>query len=62
MAYKCKICGCEEFVSQPNQYSVFEHREGKLICVSAETIEEELELYCRECSEKLEFNEDDINF
>lgn len=62
MEYKCKICGCEEFISQPNRYDVFENRNGKLVFKESEQIDDALELFCRECSEKLEFDEDAIQF
>lgn len=62
MEYRCKVCGCEEFISQPNQYDVFENYDGKLVFKKSEQIDDALELFCRECSEKLEFNEDDIQF
>ncbi len=58
--YKCKFCGCEEFISKPLRYDIFEHQEGKLVFIKSETIDEELELFCRECSEKLLFDDDDI--
>jgi hypothetical protein len=58
----CKICGCEEFISNPNCYDVYKHREGKLVFVQSEFVNESLELFCRECSNKLEFNTDDIKF
>ncbi len=62
MEYKCKKCGCEEFVSQPNQYNIFENNNGILILKTVELVNDKLELFCRECSEKLEFNENDIKF
>lgn len=29
--YERKVCGSEEFISQPLQYDIFEHRNGKLM-------------------------------
>jgi hypothetical protein len=60
MVYKCKKCGSKEFISQPNQYDVFQSQNGKLVLKSTEFIDDELVLYCRECSEIIEFDEDDI--
>jgi hypothetical protein len=60
--YKCKVCGCEEFISKPLRYDIFEHRDGKLVFIKSETIDEEMELFCRECSEKLLFDDKDITY
>jgi DNA-directed RNA polymerase subunit RPC12/RpoP len=62
MEYKCKECGCEEFISQPDQYSIFENKNGILVFKNAELLNDKLELFCRECSEKLEFKEEDVKF
>ncbi|MFQ3576622.1 MAG: hypothetical protein SNJ77_09320 [Cytophagales bacterium] len=62
MEYKCKVCGGEEFVSQPNQYDIFENNNGKLIFKNSALVNNKLELFCRECSEKLEFKEEDVEF
>jgi hypothetical protein len=62
MEYKCKECGCEEFVSQPDQYSIFENKNGILVFKKSELVNDKLELFCRECSEKLEFQEEDVEF
>jgi DNA-directed RNA polymerase subunit RPC12/RpoP len=62
MEYKCTECGCEEFISQPDQYSIFENKNGILVFKKAELLNDKLELFCRECSEKLEFKEEDVKF
>ncbi len=62
MEYKCKKCACEEFISQPTKYDIFENHNGKLLFNNSELINEELELFCRECSEKLIFDEKDVIF
>ncbi len=62
MGYKCEKCTCEEFVSQSTKYDVFENNKGKLILKKTELMNQKLELFCRECSEKLEFEEKDILF
>lgn len=51
---KCKECGCQEFITQPNKYDVYEVEEGELVLQTSEIIDEEPILYCRECSEELE--------
>jgi len=58
--YKCKECGCEEFISKPLQYGIFENQDGKLVFIKSESINEQLELFCRECSQKLPFKEEDL--
>jgi hypothetical protein len=60
--YRCRECDCEEFVSQPNQYDVFKNNNGKLVFKKSELVNNKLELFCRNCSEKLKFKEDDIKF
>ncbi len=58
----CKVCGCEEFISRLNRYDVYEHQEGKLVFVQSELVNEPLELFCRACSNPLEFNTDAMQF
>ncbi|MBL7785031.1 MAG: hypothetical protein JNM36_03940 [Chitinophagales bacterium] len=58
--YECKVCGCEEFISQLLQYDVFEHQDGKLVFIKSEIVEEQLELFCRDCSEKISFEDEDV--
>lgn len=60
--YKCKECNCEEFVSQPNQYDIFENNHGVLVFKKSELVNDKLELFCRECSQKLDFKDEDIRF
>lgn len=62
MDYKCKECGCEEFVSQPDQYNIFENKNGILVFKKSELVNDKLKLFCRECSKRLEFNEEDVKF
>jgi len=47
----CK-CGSVEFVTEPNQYDVYELIDGKLEFQHSENVEEEIKLYCRECCEE----------
>ncbi len=56
LEYECKACGCSEFISKPNRYDIFRAIDNKLVLVETKYIEEELKLYCRDCSIKLEFN------
>jgi hypothetical protein len=60
MEYKCKECGCEEFVSNPTTYDIFRSENEKLILQKSELITDELELFCRACSEKLQFELKDV--
>jgi hypothetical protein len=60
MEYRCKKCGGNEFISEPNKYDVFEGFEGKIRLKSSEYTNEKLVLFCRDCSEVLEFAEDDV--
>lgn len=60
MKYECKECGCSEFISNPNRYDIFRGGDNKLVLVENESIEDELQLYCRDCSTKLEFNQNDV--
>ena len=56
----CQSCGNDEFTSQPNSYDVFKLEKNKLVLQSSEAIDDKLELYCRECSEELIFDEKSI--
>lgn len=49
---KC-ACGSKEFISEPNQYDVYEIIDGELVLQKSEPIEEKLKLFCRECSKEL---------
>ncbi len=58
--YACKSCDCVEFVTQPNKYDIFVAENNKLLLQKTEFINEEFEFFCRECSEKLEFEEEEV--
>lgn len=60
MEYKCKSCGCTEFISQLNKYDVFEVIDNTIVLVDSEQIEDKLILYCRDCSEEIEFDDNDV--
>lgn len=60
--YICPNCGNDEYVSNPTQYDTFIVIEGKIHFQSSELINDEIELYCRECSEKLEYEDKDLIF
>jgi hypothetical protein len=60
MQYKCKECGCEEFISQLNRYDIFTSEGNKIKYQSSELIDEEIKLFCRKCSNELKFIQDDI--
>jgi len=54
MEYKCKKCGGEEFITQPNRYDVYKNHNGAVELQSSKFIDEPEILYCRECSEIFE--------
>lgn len=60
MEYKCNKCGCTEFISDLNQYDVFISQKDEIILTDTVFVDDKLVLYCRECGEKLEFNNDDV--
>ncbi len=50
---ECTECGCKEFITQLNQYDVYEVFNGELQYVSTERINDEVIFYCRDCGEIL---------
>lgn len=60
MDYKCEKCGCTEFISQLNRYDIYEVRNEKIVSANSEKVDVKLILFCRDCSEELEFNEVDV--
>lgn len=55
---KCKTCGCAEFITKPNQYDIYKVIKGKVIFERTESVNEDFELFCRDCSEKLEIQDE----
>lgn len=53
----CK-CGSIDFVSKPNRYDVYQIVDGNLQLIQSPFTEDEIKLYCRECSEELVGAED----
>lgn len=51
---KCRKCGCKEFITQPDSYSVYEAIGNKLRFVSAESTMERDNLRCRDCGAELD--------
>ena len=49
----CK-CGSVEFVTKPNQYDVYQIINGELELVETLSTENNFELFCRECSNKMD--------
>ena len=49
----CNKCSCDEFVSKPNRYDVYQIVEGRLQLIQSPFTEKEIKLYCRECGEEL---------
>ncbi len=60
MKFKCEICNSEEFITKPNQYDVYKLVDGKLVFQNSELVNEKVTLFCRECSEKMEFEEKEL--
>jgi hypothetical protein len=58
----CPHCDGPEFISQLNQYDVYEYNEedGRVHFARSELIDDEVELSCRDCSEIMSFDGDDI--
>ena len=51
----CK-CGSVEFITEPNQYDVYQIIEDKLELVNTLTIDDDCKLFCRECGKELNLN------
>ncbi len=62
MNLKCKNCGSYEFISKPNRYDVFKSDGKKIQFQRSELINEKLDLYCRNCSEKIEINKNYVKY
>lgn len=60
MKYSCKKCDSQEFILQLNQYDIFEVDNDKIVLVNSEQTNEQLILYCRNCSEELKFDNHDV--
>lgn len=50
--YACQQCGCDEFISQLNQYDIFKAEDAGLVFQSSERTNDKVELFCRDCSKK----------
>jgi hypothetical protein len=48
----CK-CGSVEFITKPNQYDVYQIIGNKIELIDTLSTEEEIRLFCRECSEEV---------
>jgi len=51
----CK-CGSVEFVTEPNQYDVYKIIDNELELVKTYSTDDDFKLFCRECSEIVDFN------
>lgn len=62
--YICQACGNHEFVTKPNQFDLFSAEDGQLVFQETMLLEDDkkIELFCFECDEKLEFDEEDLEF
>ncbi len=52
----CPECDSEEFISEPNQYEVYEFSEGDFVATDSHFIDE-YKIYCRECSSEVNVEE-----
>jgi hypothetical protein len=50
----CKNCGGQEFITALNAYDIYEVMNKKLVRTKTEFTDDEFALFCRDCSEKLE--------
>jgi hypothetical protein len=50
----CKNCGNQEFITSLNAYDIYEVIDKKLVKTETEFTDDEFELFCRDCSEKLD--------
>jgi len=48
----CK-CGSTEFITELNSYDIYNIVNNKLEFIKSEIIDNEIKLYCRNCSEEL---------
>ena len=49
--YACPHCGCAEYITMPDAYSLFQATGDKLHFARALLIDDYRPLYCRSCSE-----------
>lgn len=54
---KCLNCGCEEFVSEPNQYDVMIFRDGEFKIIRSEYMDSE-KIFCRECGKEVDVKDE----
>ena len=57
---KCENCGCDEFITKPNRYDFYKLVSGKLVFQNSEFVEQNIRLFCRECSEEIRFEENKL--
>jgi len=58
--YFCNDCGCKEFITKPNRYDIFKSKNGKLFFEKSENIDDSEDLFCRDCSKKIQHKDEDI--
>ena len=51
--HQCPKCGCEEFVSELNQYDILRFEVGKFKVYHAEDIYDKIKIFCRECGAEI---------
>ncbi len=51
---QCLKCGCEEFVSEPNQYDVLRFEVGKFEVRHAEDVHDKIKIFCRACGAEID--------
>lgn len=54
---KCPNCGCDEFVSEPNQYDIMLFNGKEFEIHSSELMYDDGKVFCRDCSALVGVNE-----
>lgn len=60
--YTCPLCGGTEFFSQLSRQDIYKYDETrKKICyVKHEYVDEQVNLFCRDCCEEMQLDDNDI--
>lgn len=54
---QCPNCGCETFITEPNQYDVIELLGGEFNIIRSESTDDGDEIFCQECGVEIDFND-----
>lgn len=60
MKYKCKPCGCREFITKPNRYDIYISKGDVIAFSHSEYIDDKEAYYCRDCSEQLIIEDNNV--